>query len=79
VSNRILFLFAAAALVWPAAAQVKADPGPETTGVEMKIHPGDPTTIDVIIDGQLLRHSSSPAWVSPSRFSIRCARPPALM
>jgi len=53
VTNRILFLFAAAALVWPAAAQVKADPGPETTGVEMKIHPGDPTTIDVIIDGQL--------------------------
>ncbi len=35
-----MFLAAAAALVWPAAAQVKTDPGPEKTGVAMKIYPG---------------------------------------
>jgi len=51
VTKRTLFLFAAAALAWPVAAQVKTDPGPQKTGVVMKISPGA-EKIGVIIDGQ---------------------------
>lgn len=53
MTNRIPFLLAAAAIAWPAAAQVKADAGTEKTGVEMKIFPGDEEKIGVMIDGAL--------------------------
>lgn len=50
MTNRTLFLFAAAALVWPAAAQVQTNPAPENAGVAMKMYAGG-EKIGVIIDG----------------------------
>jgi hypothetical protein len=52
VSNRtLLLLAAAAAFVWPAAAQVKTDPAPEKAGVVIKVYPGA-ERIGVMIDGE---------------------------
>ena len=51
MTNRTLFFLAAAALVWPAGAQVKAAPDPEKSGVAMKIFSGG-EKIGVLIDGE---------------------------
>lgn len=51
MTKRILSLFAAAALGWPAAAQVKAAPDPDKGGVAMKVFPGA-GKVGVIVDGE---------------------------